>query len=256
MAVLRACSPIATALVALLLLPRPVTAVPHNHGHKHVHRHVSSANDLITLGPESLARRDTSLNVGDLPRYSEEDLIKHASTCARGPEQLPLNPGVPRPVEITKIPELDLFPPPESVPGILTMHNYCGYDLYWFHFHDTEFEHGSLPAGGTEARPLAGKVMKVSKTTPMSHELQVEYAPKTNGELWYNLSLINCIAWQNGKLTTDTSGCAGHEAGLQLGQNGGLAFQCRSYTSFGVNAEYRETYINATSSHLLIVGSS
>ena len=129
MAVLRACSPIATALLALLLLPRPVAAVPHNHGHKHMHRHVSSTDDPITLGPESLARRDTALNIGDLPRLDPEELEAVAHSCSTGPEELPLNQGVPRPVKITTVTQLDVFPRPESVGGMLTMHNYCGYDL-------------------------------------------------------------------------------------------------------------------------------
>jgi len=230
MAVLRACSPIATALLALLLLPRPVTAVPHNHGHKHVHRHVSPANDLITLGPESLARRDTPLNTGDLPRFSDKKLLETAHSCLTGPQELPLNDGVPNPVDITTIEQLNVFSRPESVAGTVTMHNYCGYDLWWFHYSDNgEIEHGHLPAGGTVAKPAVGSVMKVTKTNALGRELLVEYChdKKDPSILWYNLSLIVCIGKEDSKITTDTTQCAGHEAGIQLGQSE-FAFQCEA----------------------------
>jgi len=236
MAVLRACSPIATALIALLLLPRPVTAVPHNHGHKHMHRHVSSTNDLITLGPKTLARRDTSLNIGDLPRYDPDELKAVAHSCSTGPAELPLNQGVPRPVKITTVPQLDVFPRPESVGGMLTMHNYCGYDLYWSHVNgkkvlsdpeDTKvFETGHLPAGGTETRPLAGDNMKVSKTASGDQPVQLEYT-HAGEKLWYNLSLIDCLGRKDAKITADMTHCVGHEAGIQMGQPE-FAFQCEA----------------------------
>ena len=236
MAVLRACSPIATALIALLLLPRPVTAVPHNHGHKHMHRHVSSGNDLITLGPESLARRDAPLKLGDQQRMSKEDVEKMMKKGACDMGDWPLPSSVPLPVVDEDSAQLNLFARPESsTPNTLTMYNYCPYDLYFVHVKEygvvlEDGEGTTLPAGGSASRTLAGTTMKVSKSKDLTWPLQIEYA----GD-FYDMSLIDCLGTTDGEplnnarkvtITSDTSRCAGHEAGLHLSQPVGPTFQC------------------------------
>lgn len=159
---LHLCSFKAFTLLAVTLLSKPITAAPHHAAL--VHRHVSPAHSLITLGPESLAKRAPPPKIGDLLRFSDEKLKATAQTCSSGPWQLPLNDGVPNPVDVAKPEQLDLFQRPESTSNQVTLNNYCSYDLYWFHFNPAgEVDHGFLPAGGSVSRPLTGSVMKVSK---------------------------------------------------------------------------------------------
>ncbi|KAI4933046.1 hypothetical protein J4E85_003449 [Alternaria conjuncta] len=234
MAVLRACSPIATALLALLLLRKPVTAVPHNHGHKHVHRHVSSANDLITLGPESLARRDTPVKLGDQERMKEAEVAGMAAGCFSG--NWPLDESVPMPI-VDPGDQLNLFPRPESKPNTLTMYNYCPYDLYFEHWNaggPFEDKGGSkLAAGASVSRGLTGTVIKVFKSKPLLWPFLIEYGGQ------YDMSLIHCLGTTNGNplvhsedktqtIIKDTSRCPGHEAGLHLSQPEGRTFQCEA----------------------------
>jgi hypothetical protein len=217
---------------SLILFPALIAAAPHNRPHSH--RHTSPTHSLTTLGPSSLARRDPPLNIGNLPRLSDENLNAISQTCAFGASELPLNPGVPNPVDIPRAEQLSLFPRPNSTPDTLTLHNYCAYELYWSHYNGPAGEHdrGVLPAGGEIRRPLDGTVMKVSKTADMARDVLVEYSTPDDGpeDLWYNLSLITCLGRLNGKVTADVSGCAGHEAGLQVDQTGGFAFQCEAGT--------------------------
>ena len=235
MAVLRACSPIATALLALLLLPRPVTAVPHNHGHKHVHRHVSPANDLITLGPKSLARRDTPVNLGDQERMEEGKVAEMAAGCFSG--NWPLDDSVPMPIKGPGT-QLNLFSRPESTPNILTMYNYCPYDLYFVHHGENGIVIGddggtTLSAGASVSRGLTGTVIKVYKSKPLLWPFLIEYGGQ------YDMSLIHCLGTTNGNplvhsedktqtIIKDTSRCPGHEAGLHLSQPEGRTFQCEA----------------------------
>lgn len=236
MAVLRATSSIATALLALLLLPRPVTAVPHNHGHKHMHRHVSSTNDPITLGPESLARRDTPVNLGDQERMDKEAVETMRIKPKCDPGDWPLASGVPMPIKESGPPaQLDFFPIPESTPNALTMHNYCSYDLYFNGGAPEDSAGTKLAAGGSVSRPLTGSVMKVSKSKSLHWPFLIEY-----GGGFYDMSLITCLGTTDGlelfddvnnpkyqTITTDTSRCPGHEAGLHLSQPKGPTFQCK-----------------------------
>ena len=221
MAVLRASSPIATALLALLLLPRPVTAVPHNHHHHmHMHRDLATARDPVTLGPESLARRDTQPDFGSNERMDPEEATRLSRSCENGPLKWPL-PGVPPPQVNTVFKQPTLFDRPESTPGQLVMQNHCDYDLYWERFNGAEQPHGSLPAKQTTSVPLKGTVVKVSLREDHTLPLQIEFSHDS-----YDLSLIDCLKQVNEMRTTDASSCPGWEAGLQLSSPHGKAFQC------------------------------
>ncbi|KAF7449425.1 hypothetical protein A1F99_064740 [Pyrenophora tritici-repentis] len=68
----------------------------------------------------------------------------------------------------------------------------------------------------------------MSKESNLSKSVNVEYSSGSFG--MYNLSLIPCLGVVDGKPDADTSACVGFEAGLQLSQPGGMAFQCAANT--------------------------
>jgi hypothetical protein len=123
----------------------------------------------------------------------------------------------------TEIPQASLFARPESTPGMLDVHNYCSYDLHYEHLGGVPGQR-VLPAGGSISEPAVGTVMKVNKVQGLDQPVQIEYGGK-----FYDISLIDCLRKdENGKRTADTSGCAGHEHGLQLSNPGSRAWQCDS----------------------------
>jgi hypothetical protein len=167
---------------------------------------------------------------------SEADVSKMRASCNSG--DWPLAPGVPMPIVETEVAQLNLFCRPESTtPNALTMYNYCPYDLYFVHYTDygNVLEDGGgtvLAPGQSASRTLAGSAMKVYKTKSLDWPFQIEYS-----DIFYDMSLINCLGTTDGKplsneegrhvtITTDTSRCAGHEAGLHLSQPEGPTFQC------------------------------
>lgn len=197
-----------------------------------MYRHVSPANDLITLGLESLARRDMPVKLGDQERMNEAEVAKMAAGCNSG--DWPLDDSVPMPIEKAGT-QLDLFPRPESTPNALTMYNYCSYDLYFVHYNEGgvfEDKDGTkLAAGSSISRALTGTVMKVYKSKPLLWPFLIEYSG------YYDMSLIHCLGTTDGNplvhdektiqtITADTSRCPGHEAGLHLSQPEGRTFQC------------------------------
>ena len=145
-------------------------------------------------------------------------------------------PDTPNPtIDDVDIPQLSLFPRPQTTPNTLTIYNFCDYDL-WFepHIGNTLEATGHIPAGGRLDRPFemapegSGVNLKVTKTEgDYSKPIQVEYAVSA-GTVWYDLSLIDCLGrTPEGLRNGDTSACAGHEAGLQMGPAANaVSFQC------------------------------
>lgn len=174
--------------------------------------------------------RFTTQSAGDstLERMATSDVIAIINTCWPGRLTWPL-PNTPNPVVDKPAPQLSIFARPVSKANMLTVHNYCSYDLYFNNFNGpTLLEHGKLAAKSSIERSLDGDVMKVSKTEDMAKDVLIEY--NVNGDqLWYDLSLITCIGRNpDGLENGDLKDCAGHEAGLQLGNSNtkSKSFQC------------------------------
>jgi ElaB/YqjD/DUF883 family membrane-anchored ribosome-binding protein len=145
-------------------------------------------------------------------------------------------PNTPNPtIDNVDIPQLEIFPRPKSTPNTLTIYNFCDYDL-WFepHIGNVLEKTGHIPAGGKLDRPFemapegSGVNLKVTKKEgDFGKPVQVEYAVSA-GTIWYDISLIDCLGrTPEGLRNGDTSACAGHEAGLQMGPAANaVSFQC------------------------------
>ncbi|KAI1571661.1 hypothetical protein PtrEW13061_011354 [Pyrenophora tritici-repentis] len=203
-----------------------------------MHRHGLSTRSLITLDAKPLAQRDTQLIVSNVERMTDEQVaaaVTASKSCTVGRAQLPLYPGVPNPSYDTGSQQLNIFPIPESIPNKLTLRNYCSYEVFYvYEIPGASAETGCLSAGGTVPVDLVstvdpiGPVFKMSKESNLSKSVNVEYSSGSFG--MYNLSLISCLSVVDGKPDADTSACVGFEAGLQLSQPGGMAFQCAANT--------------------------
>lgn len=170
-----------------------------------------------------------------LPRVDSWSIPK---TC---PWQIPWPlPNTPMPViDGVDSPQFDLFPRPNVSAFEMTVYNFCSYDL-WLEPHVGPrveiVEH--VAANGIYSRPFQaadeglGINLKVSKTEAnFEKPVQIEYSV-TGSTIWYDISLIDCLG-KTGELkyekpvrNGDTSACAGHEAGLQLGNAQAKSFQC------------------------------
>jgi hypothetical protein len=150
-----------------------------------------------------------------------------APTCWSGNIKWPQN-DLPPPVEDKPIRQLSIFNIPASTPNTLIVHNYCAYDIHYLHLNGpSTLDTGLLKAGASYTAPLSGTVWKASKTSDMAKVMLAEYnVPQGTNDLWYNLSLIECLASKDSWPTTDTSACAGHEAGLQFGNKQFKSYQC------------------------------
>ncbi|OAL46611.1 hypothetical protein IQ07DRAFT_546866 [Pyrenochaeta sp. DS3sAY3a] len=174
--------------------------------------------------------RFTTQSAGDstLERMATSDVTAKVKTCWGGKIPWPL-PNTPNPVVDEPAPQLSIFARPATKANTLTVHNYCSYDLYFNNFDgQILLEHGKLAAKSSIERSLGGDVMKVSKTNDMAKDVLIEYNVD-GGLLWYDLSLITCIGRDaNGLENGDLKDCAGHEAGLQLGNSNAnyKSFQC------------------------------
>jgi hypothetical protein len=207
--------------LSLLLFSSLVFAAPHHN----LHRHISPTHLTAQPDIESSVKREASSFLGTLERMTDAEVFSIYHTCHSGTITWPLA-DTPCPIIEMVTPQLNIFGRPESTPSTLTVHNYCSYDLFFQHLNGAGplLETGSIPAGQTIHSPLAGTVMKVSKSQAMTKPVQIEYG--AHG--FYDLSLIDCLGSTNGTTNADTSACAGHEAGLQLSSPAGLAFQCAS----------------------------
>jgi hypothetical protein len=137
---------------------------------------------------------------------------------------------LPPPLADTPIKQLKVFNPPETKPGRLIIHNYCNYPIHYVHWNGSiNLGQGVLAAHDTFDNELSGTVWKATKTPESDKVVLVEYnVAADTGLLWYNLSLVKCLGVNpdNKMYTTDTSACAGHEAGLQFGNKGMMSYQC------------------------------
>lgn len=170
------------------------------------------------------------------PRYPDSGAVLHRmsnaevdaiyKTCWNGQLKWPLG-DTPAPVADVVSPQLSIYGRPAAKPNTLTIHNYCGYDIYYNHFAGpNNIGKGTLVANGVYESPLSGTVFKASKNPSGAKDLLIEYNVAGDGNLWYNLSLITCLGETNGLPNSDTSACAGHEGGLQLGNTEAKSFQC------------------------------
>jgi hypothetical protein len=238
----------------LLLSSAAVVSATH-HGHAHFHRR----NIELTRGVDDLV--DTIKNKTDEVADKVSDAVDSVlarveswvipATC---PWKIPWPlPDTPQPtVDDVDIPQLSLFPRPDSTANTLTIYNLCDYDLYFEpHIGNTVEDIGHIPAGGKLDRPFeaapegSGVNLKVSKTEgDYSKPVQIEYAV-SSGTVWYDISLIDCLGrTEDGLRNGDTSACAGHEAGLQMGPaKDALSFQCGAGAWCDDQAYLYEVYI-------------
>jgi hypothetical protein len=178
-----------------------------------------------------LTRRTALLNE-TLPRMSNDEAKAFVGKeCwADGRVKWPVN-DLPPPSVNKDSQQLSVFDSPATTPGSLTVHNYCNYDIHYRHEGQDNVLHanGVLSAGTSYIAPVSGlgQVWKGSKTADMGKVVLAEYSVQANNDIWYNLSLVKCLGvGKDGQYTTDTSACAGHEAGLQFGNQGFKSFQC------------------------------
>jgi len=121
-----------------------------------------------------------------------------------------------------------------ATPNRATVKNSCTYEVYLI----TTGPGGAkpmvtIPPGANHSediyisKPGEGgisfKVLKSPKTPDVP--MQFEYTA-TNGDIWYNLSLIDCVKKK------DKGGCAGHDGGLRaVAGRGCRIFQCGPNTA-------------------------
>jgi hypothetical protein len=224
----------------VLLLSSAFVASATKHGHQHFHRH---RNDIVLArGVDDVV--DSVKNKTEEAKDKISDAVDSVLSRVESwvipvtcPWKIPWPlPDTPQPtVDDVDIPQLSLFKRPDSTPNTLTIYNFCDYDLYFEpHIGNTIEALGHIPAGGKLDRPFeaapegSGVNLKVSKIEgDFSKPVQVEYAVSA-GTVWYDISLIDCLGrTEDGLRNGDTSGCAGHEAGLQMGPaKDALSFQC------------------------------
>ncbi|KAJ4331398.1 hypothetical protein N0V87_009188 [Didymella glomerata] len=222
----------------IMLLSSAAVASATHYSHTHFHRR----NIELTRGVDGLVdtiKNKTDEFVDKVSDATDSVLARVESwvipaTC---PWKIPWPlPDTPQPtVDDVDIPQLSLFPRPDSTANTLTIYNYCDYDLYFEpHVGNTVEEVGHISAGGKLNRPFeaapegSGVNLKVSKTKgDYSKPVQIEYAV-SSGTVWYDISLIDCLGrTEDGLRNGDTSACAGHEAGLQMGPaKDAISFQC------------------------------
>ncbi|UPX15056.1 uncharacterized protein EKO05_0005520 [Ascochyta rabiei] len=246
----------------ILLLSSAVAATATRHGHHHFHqprgihltRGVDDVIDSIKNKTDEVADKISDAVDSVLARV-ESWVIP--ATC---PWKIhwPL-PDTPMPtVDNVDIPQLSLFPRPDSTSNTLTIYNFCDYDLFFEpHVGNTLAEIGHIPAGGKLDRPFesapegSGINLKVSKTEgDYSKPVQIEYAVSA-GTVWYDISLIDCLGRTDGMRNGDTTACAGHEAGLQMGPaKDALSFQCGAGAWCDDQAYLYEVYADITETEM------
>ena len=169
---------------------------------------------------------------GNIKRMTDQAVLANVGdpTCWGGNITWPIAGRKP-PIVETETPQLSLYPRPKTTPGTLTIHNYCGYDIWFRHFDGRRpeqqqiIEEGVFKSKGEAwTTPYAGTVVKARKSAqPTAQEMLVEYGVNARGEVTYNLSHVVCLGAGN-----DMSQCAGTESGLNFGNesNESKTFQC------------------------------
>jgi hypothetical protein len=164
-------------------------------------RVLSNANSI-----NQISRRTALLLDQTLARLTNDEtmtLVNEKSCYADRRVKWPQN-DLPTPSVNEETRQLKVFSSPATTANTLTVHNYCKYDIHY----RREGQQGVLDSGVLRAG--------TAYTTPLTGV----------GMVWYNLSLVKCLGTKDGQYTTDTSGCAGHEAGLQFGNQQNKSFQC------------------------------
>jgi hypothetical protein len=188
-------------------------------------RVLSNANSI-----NQISRRTALLLDQTLARLTNDEamtLVNEKSCYADRRVKWPQN-DLPTPSVNEETRQLKVFTSPATTANTLTVHNYCKYDIHYRREgQQGVLDSGVLRAGTAYTTPLTGvgMVWKGSKSEDMGKVVLVEYSYDSTN-VWYNLSLVKCLGTKDGQYTTDTSGCAGHEAGLQFGNTGNKSFQC------------------------------
>ncbi|KAF1921470.1 hypothetical protein BDU57DRAFT_510287 [Ampelomyces quisqualis] len=188
---------------------------------------------LVAAAPATgvLTPRSSAVQLGSLSRMSSNEIFQIYHTCWSGKIAWPQN-DMPPPVKDKVTKQLAVFTRPKTKPNTLTIHNYCDYDIHYLHLDGANtIKQSVLKARHVYKSSLAGTVWKASKSANLAKATLIEYAV-AGKQLWYNLSMIDCLGEKDGKKTFDTSQCVGIEAGLQLGnsQADSFAFQCAPKT--------------------------
>jgi hypothetical protein len=183
---------------------------------------------LVLAAPQVLNKRELALAQGD--RMSVAQVLSYQGSKAQCWSQSnlvwPMN-DMPAPSMEAVTKQLNIYQPPATKPQTLIVHNYCDYPIHYQHFgHGGLLMESDLPAGETFETPYIGSNWKASRQGDPSRVVQIEYNAN-GGDLWYNLSLIDCLKKDSrGLPTKDASGCVGLEGGLQFGNKENMSFQC------------------------------
>ncbi|KAF2024780.1 hypothetical protein EK21DRAFT_77930 [Setomelanomma holmii] len=188
---------------------------------------------LVHAAPRFTPRENLITDIGLTRMTSNAEaqatIAAGGKACGSGLIQWPQN-DCPLPVDEGQGgQQLSLYSIPASTPNTITIHNYCDYDIHYLHLGASFSDSGVLRSKDTFTSPLIGTVWKGDKSPDIAHPVQVEYVvAQDTGLLWYDLSLIDCLArGANGLRTKDTSKCAGHELGLQFGNKDMISWQCK-----------------------------
>jgi hypothetical protein len=158
-------------------------------------------------------------------------------------------PDTPMPViDDVSLPQPSMFARPNTRANKITVYNFCAYDLWLQPIIGANAErnlnadvesvqhiasHGEYSRHFQTTDVDRGISLKVSKVEGnFEKPVQIEYTLATFGDVYFDLSLIDCLGTtaeiRYGKPVRNgnTSACAGHEAGLQFGNAQGRSFQC------------------------------
>jgi hypothetical protein len=182
---------------------------------------------LVSAAPQVLNKKDLLISTDN--RMSVAEVLayqsKRADCWTRSHLVWPMN-DTPAPIKDTLTKQLDIYKRPTTKPQTLIVRNFCTYDIHYQHLGAGFSKEGDLKAGGTFETPFTGTNWKASKVGNPSQVVQIEYNAGGD-DLWYNLSLIDCLKKDSkGLLTKDASGCVGLEGGLQFGNAENMSFQC------------------------------
>lgn len=198
----------------------------------------TSTNSIDDLGSKVVATSS----------FPTSSAVSQISTLPRNdswvvPESCPWNiawplPNTPAPViDNVAIPQLSIYPRPKAAANLVIVYNYCPYDLWVEPYVGSRIAAVErIPAGNNHSFQMLSdgpavnlKVSKVEKS--FAKPVQIEYSG-SKGRISFDVSLIDCLGTtigpKNGVYVRngDTSACAGHESGLQIGNDKSLSFQC------------------------------
>jgi len=183
---------------------------------------------LVLAAPQVMKKRDLAMSKSDRMSVAELLLYKGSKAQCWSQSNLvwPMN-DMPLPSKESATKQLNIYQPPATKPRTLTVRNYCDYPIHYQHVGPRGIlQESDLPAGGIFETPYVGTNWKASRQGDPSRVVQIEYN-NNDGDLWYNLSLIDCLMKDSrGLPTKDASGCVGLEGGLQFGNKENMSFQC------------------------------